>query len=104
LTGHTVTLAIYKGYFVRNNFDVIMLYVVIIGPIVVLKLTGYKYRSAFCKESGDKFSGFSPCNYVEEIGLRLFTLKNGAIAEQGTFDELMEEKGYFYSLFTVSQR
>ena len=34
----------------------------------------------------------------------LFTLKNGAIAEQGTFDELMEKKGYFYSLFTVSQR
>ena len=34
----------------------------------------------------------------------LFTLKNGAIAEQGTFDELMDKKGYFYSLFTVSQR
>ena len=26
------------------------------------------------------------------------------IAEQGTFDELMAKKGYFYSLFTVSQR
>ena len=34
----------------------------------------------------------------------LFTLKNGAVAEQGSFDELMEKKGYFYSLFTVSQR
>ncbi len=34
----------------------------------------------------------------------LFTLKNGVVAEQGTFDELMAEKGYFYSLFTVSQR
>lgn len=34
----------------------------------------------------------------------LFALKNGAIAEQGTFDALMKEKGYFYSLFTVSQR
>ncbi len=34
----------------------------------------------------------------------LFTLKNGVVAERGTFDELMEEKGYFYSLFTVSQR
>ena len=33
----------------------------------------------------------------------LFALKNGTIAEQGTFDELMERKGYFYSLFTVSQ-
>ena len=34
----------------------------------------------------------------------LYTLKNGAVSEQGTFDELMQEKGYFYSLFTVSQR
>ena len=34
----------------------------------------------------------------------LFALKNGAVSEQGTFDELMESKGYFYSLFTVSQR
>ena len=34
---------------------------------------------------------------------RLFALKNGAVSEQGTFDELMEQKGYFYSLFTVSQ-
>ena len=34
----------------------------------------------------------------------LFTLKNGVVAEQGTFDSLMEKKGYFYSLFTVSQR
>jgi ABC-type multidrug transport system fused ATPase/permease subunit len=30
-------------------------------------------------------------------------MKNGRIAEQGRFDELMEAKGYFYSLFTVSQ-
>lgn len=34
----------------------------------------------------------------------LFTLKNGTVSEQGTFDELMEKKGYFYSLFTISQR
>ena len=34
----------------------------------------------------------------------LFTLKNGVVSEQGTFDELMDKKGYFYSLFTVSQR
>lgn len=33
----------------------------------------------------------------------LFALKNGEVSEQGTFDELMEQKGYFYSLFTVSQ-
>ena len=34
----------------------------------------------------------------------LFALKNGEVSEQGTFGELMEQKGYFYSLFTVSQR
>ena len=33
----------------------------------------------------------------------LFALKNGEVSEQGTFGELMEQKGYFYSLFTVSQ-
>ena len=33
----------------------------------------------------------------------LFALKNGSVSEQGTFDELMDEKAYFYSLFTVSQ-
>ena len=34
----------------------------------------------------------------------LFALKNGEVSEQGTFDDLMAQKGYFYSLFTVSQR
>ena len=34
---------------------------------------------------------------------RILTLKNGNIIESGTFDELMEKKEYFYSLFTVSQ-
>ena len=34
----------------------------------------------------------------------LFALKNGRVSEQGTFGELMEQKGYFYSLYTVSQR
>lgn len=33
----------------------------------------------------------------------ILTLKNGRIEEAGTFDELMKQKGYFYSLFTVSQ-
>ena len=33
----------------------------------------------------------------------IITLKNGVIVEAGTFDELIAEKGYFYSLFTVSQ-
>ncbi len=34
----------------------------------------------------------------------LFALKNGEVSEQGTFGELMDQKVYFYSLFTVSQR
>ena len=34
----------------------------------------------------------------------LFALKNGEVSEQGTFEELMDRKGYFYSLFTVSQK
>ncbi len=34
----------------------------------------------------------------------LFALKNGEVSEQGTFDDLMAQKGYFYSLFTVTQR
>lgn len=33
----------------------------------------------------------------------ILTLKNGSIVEMGTFEELIEEKGYFYSLFTISQ-
>ena len=33
----------------------------------------------------------------------IFVLQNGCLIEQGTFDELMEEKGYFYSLYMVSQ-
>lgn len=33
----------------------------------------------------------------------IFTLKNGSIVEAGTFDELIAEKGYFYSLFMIAQ-
>ena len=34
---------------------------------------------------------------------QILTLKNGRITEAGTFEELMDKKGYFYSLYTVSQ-
>ena len=34
---------------------------------------------------------------------KIFAMKNGSIIESGTYDELMEKKGYFYSLYTVSQ-
>ena len=44
---------------------------------------------------------------LEEAILRrcdaIITLKSGMIKEMGSFDELMKDKGYFYSLFTVSQ-
>jgi len=33
----------------------------------------------------------------------IIVLKTGKIAEKGTFDELMEKKEYFYSLYTVAQ-
>ncbi len=33
---------------------------------------------------------------------RIFVLRDGRLAEQGAFDELMARKGYFYSLYTVS--
>lgn len=33
----------------------------------------------------------------------VLTLKNGRLIEFGSFESLMEKKGYFYSLFTVSQ-
>ena len=34
---------------------------------------------------------------------KILTMKAGCLVETGTFDELMEKKGYFYSLYTVSQ-
>jgi len=33
----------------------------------------------------------------------ILAMKNGRLVECGSFDRLMERKGYFYSLFTVSQ-
>ena len=34
----------------------------------------------------------------------LFALKNGEVSEQGSFGELMAQKGYLYSLFTITQK
>ena len=33
----------------------------------------------------------------------IIVLKDGHIVENGTFDDLMEQKGYFYALYTVAQ-
>ena len=44
---------------------------------------------------------------LEQAALRrydgILVLKDGRIAESGSFDELMEQRGYFYALYTVSQ-
>lgn len=34
---------------------------------------------------------------------KILTLKDGQIVEEGSFDELMQKKSYFYSLFTIAQ-
>ncbi len=34
----------------------------------------------------------------------ILTLKNGTIIESGCFDDLIDNRGYFYSLFTISQQ
>lgn len=45
-------------------------------------------------------------NALEEKLLRRYdgivALKDGRVAETGTFDELMAKKGYFYALYTVA--
>ena len=44
---------------------------------------------------------------LEQAALRryggILVLKDGRIAESGSFDDLMAQKGYFYALYTVSQ-
>lgn len=46
-------------------------------------------------------------HFMEEALLRrcdgILALKSGSIVETGTFDELMKQRGFFYSLYTVSQ-
>lgn len=34
---------------------------------------------------------------------RILVMKDGSLTEQGTFDELMAKKDYFYALYTVVQ-
>lgn len=34
---------------------------------------------------------------------KIITMKNGCIVEKGSFEELINKRGYFYSLFTVSK-
>lgn len=55
----------------------------------------------------DGVTGIVVTHSLNEALLRrydgIIALKNGTVAEMGSFEELLEKKGYFYSLFTVSQ-
>ena len=67
--------------------------------------TAYQVSSAILGLEG--VTGIVVTHSLEEGLLKqydgIITLKNGAIVESGTFDELIAQKGYFYSLFTISQ-
>ncbi|MBQ7146316.1 MAG: ABC transporter ATP-binding protein [Lachnospiraceae bacterium] len=67
--------------------------------------TSFEVLDAILKLSG--YTRILVTHDLDENILRrctgLITLKNGNLLEQGSFEELMEKKGYFYSLFTVSQ-
>ena len=57
--------------------------------------------------AGLLFCGKSYSGLLDEKLLKRYncvlTLKNGSITKSSSFDELMAKKGYFYSLFNVSQ-
>ena len=67
--------------------------------------TAYQVTNAILDLKG--IMGIVVTHALEEKLLRrydgILALKNGRIVECGTFDELMKEKGYFYSLYTISQ-
>lgn len=67
--------------------------------------TAYQVSSAIL--GLENVMGIVVTHSLEESLLRqydgIITLKNGSIVESGTFEELIDRKGYFYSLFTISQ-
>lgn len=69
------------------------------------KQTAYQVTSAILDIDG--MTSIVVTHVLDESLLRrydgILTLKNGTVTEYGTFDQLMDKKGYFYSLFTVSQ-
>ena len=70
-------------------------------------LGGFSVVKTFRAET-EIFRLFAESNRtLEQAALRrydgILVLKDGRIAESGSFDELMEQKGYFYALYTVSQ-
>lgn len=70
-------------------------------------LGGFSVVKTFWAEK-ESFRLFAESNRVlEQAALRrydgILVLKDGRIAESGSFDDLMAQKGYFYALYTVSQ-
>lgn len=67
--------------------------------------TAYQVSSAILGLEG--VTSIVVTHAIEEVLLKqydgILALKNGSLAEAGTFDELIAKKGYFYSLYTVSQ-
>ena len=67
--------------------------------------TAYQVSSAILDLSG--LTRIVVTHALDEALLKrydcILTLKNGSITEAGTFERLMENKGYFYSLYTVAQ-
>jgi len=67
--------------------------------------TAYKVTNAILQLDG--ITAIVVTHALDESLLKqydgIMTLKNGSIVESGTFDELIDKKGYFYSLFTISQ-
>ena len=64
---------------------------------------------ALCGENGSALSGGERQRVsIARSLLRrcdlILALKGGRIVERGSFDELMERRGYFYSLFTLAQQ
>ena len=69
------------------------------------KATAYQVTDAILNLDG--ITRITVTHALDESLLRrydcIITMKSGQIAESGSFSELMEKKGYFYSLYTVSQ-
>lgn len=67
--------------------------------------TAYQVSSAILNLSG--VTGIVVTHSLDENLLRrydgIIAMKNGQIIESGTFDELIAQKGYFYSLFTLTK-
>lgn len=69
------------------------------------KQTAYKVSNEILELSG--LTRIVVTHFLDESLLRRYdsivTLKDGQIIEVGSFKELMDKHGYFYSLFTISQ-